>query len=266
LLDPTGKYLLHSFTISYSPSGGLLSLLKSQHRDGKPQRALLAVGGVEYEPMQTGHFAQTTFRGLLDMFGAHPLNLPKTTDEVLAISKIVPGRVTTLLGADATEAYFKGEPLARFKILHMAVHAVADTDFPDRAALILGREKQSKEDGLLQVREIVRLPLRADLVILSACDTALGKLEGEEGVSSLEQAFFMAGARSVVASLWSADDSVTTTVMEHFYQHMVEGLDKAQALRQAKLDMLRSYGSDTAPFYWAGFVLAGESSSVVFVN
>jgi len=83
---------------------------------------------------------------------------------------------------------------------------VADTHFPDRAALVLG-SSSSGEDGLLQVREIRDLELRADLVTLSACDTGNGKLLGQEGIASLERAFLLAGAKAVIASLWTADDT-----------------------------------------------------------
>ncbi len=105
--------------------------------------------------------------------------------------------------------------------------------------------------------------LNAELVTLSACDGANGKLQGEAGISNLEEAFFIAGARAVVASLWGADDTVTTALMERFYTHLAEGQDKASALREAKLDLLQKYGDSTAPFYWAGFVLVGEGASPI---
>src|SRR5687767_14107329 len=84
----------------------------------------------------------------------------------------------------------------------------------------------SSDDGLLQVREIRDLPLRADLVVLSACETGSGKLLGEEGIASLERAFLLAGAKSVVASLWTADDIFTIALMKRFYEHLVEGTEK----------------------------------------
>ena len=151
-----------------------------------------------------------------------------------------------------------------FRIIHLATHGVADAQFPDRAALVLGSSPVSDEDGLLQVREIRDLPLRAVLVVLSACDTGSGRLLGQEGMASLERAFLLAGARSVIASLWTADDTYTTALMTRLYQHLVDGFDKAVALRQAKLDLLAQFGEEAIPVYWAGFKLIGEGSAAVF--
>jgi CHAT domain-containing protein len=189
--------------------------------------------------------------------------LPATREEVLTVSKETGDTSTVLLGEKATEAAFKAEPLDDFKVLHLAVHGVADVDFPDRAALVLGRDPRSKDDGLLQSREIADLRLNADLVTLSACDTATGKLQGEEGINNLEEAFFIAGARAVVASLWSADDTLTSALMEEFYKNLRKGWDKAEALREAKLALFYKYGKAVGPFYWAGFVLAGDGASSI---
>lgn len=98
---------------------------------------------------------------------------------------------------------------------------------------------------------------------MSACDSAIGKLEGEAGINNLEEAFLIAWARAGVASLWSADDTVTSTLMETFYKYLVEGRDKSAALREAELALLHRYGNDTPPFYWAGFALEGEGASPI---
>ena len=119
--------------------------------------------------------------------------------------------------------------------MHIAAHGFADTRFPERSGLVLGLDPASHDDGLLQLREIIRLRFNADLVTLSACNTGVGKLEGEEGVTNLVEAFLVSGAKSVVASLWSADDTYTLDLMERFYTHISEGQDRAAALRQARL-------------------------------
>ncbi len=112
-------------------------------------------------------------------------------------------------------------PRADFQIIHLAVHGIASTKLPDRAALVLKSDPVSHEDGLLQVREIRDLPLNAELVTLSACDTGQGRLLGEEGIANLEEAFLLAGAKAVIASLWGADDTYTLVLMKHFYRHLV---------------------------------------------
>lgn len=94
-----------------------------------------------------------------------------------------------LLAKDATETAFKKEPLDQFRVLHLAVHGFADTQYAERSALVLGADPTSGDDGLLQVREIIRLRLNAELTTLSACDTGVGKLQGQEGISNLVEAF-----------------------------------------------------------------------------
>jgi CHAT domain-containing protein len=130
---------------------------------------------------------------------------------------------------------------------------------------VLHSEDNDTEDGFLQAREIFRLELDSDLVVLSACQTARGQILAGEGVQGLAQAFFHAGARSVVASLWNVNDERTATFMEAFYRHLADGQSKASALRAAKLDLLRD-GSTSAPRYWAPFILIGEADAPVTIS
>jgi CHAT domain-containing protein len=114
------------------------------------------------------------------------------------------------------------------------------------------------DDGLLRLSDIYSLRLGADLVVLSACQTALGQEIRGEGLIGLTRGFMYAGAARVLASLWSVDDRATSLLMERFYRHMISGgLSPAEALRQAQVEMSRdpSWGS---PYYWAGFSLQGE--------
>jgi CHAT domain-containing protein len=147
--------------------------------------------------------------------------------------------------------------------MHLAVHGVANTTFPDRAALVLGSSPNG-EDGLLQVREIRDLSLRAELVTLSACDTGSGKLLGQEGIASLERAFLLAGAKAAIASLWPADDTFTIALMKRMYQHLADGADKGAALRQSKVDLLNEFGDQARPVYWAGFTLVGDGTHSIY--
>jgi CHAT domain-containing protein len=231
----------------------------------------LGVGDVAYQDQgqiaarvekPTG-FTRRLERGMSDVFGTTLYDLPQTREEVLAASNIVGKDSVLLLGLSATETAFKAEPLADFKIVHIAAHGFADTRFPERSGLVLGVDPTSHDDGLLQVREIIRLRFNADLVTLSACNTGVGKLEGEEGVTNLVEAFLVSGAKSVVASLWSADDTYTLDLMERFYTHIAEAEDKAAALRQAKLDLLAKFGKQVPPYYWGAFVLVGDGRSPI---
>jgi CHAT domain-containing protein len=108
--------------------------------------------------------------------------------------------------------------------------------------------------------------LNAELTTLSSCDTGVGKLQGQEGVSNLVEAFLLAGSKSVVASLWSTEDTFTSALMDRFYQRLAEGEDTSSALRGAKLDLLAKYGEHLSPFYWAAFIPVGDTSSPVGIK
>jgi CHAT domain-containing protein len=227
--------------------------------------SLVAVGGAIYSGTASGKTSsETTAADFFDLDAVAFPQLPGSKQEVQSIGSIVSGPSRLLLEGGATETAFKALPLEKFRIVHLAVHGIANAQFPDRAALILGTSTASNDDGLLQVREIRDLPLRADLVVLSACETGSGKLLGEEGIASLERAFLLAGAKAVVASLWSADDIYTVALMKRFYERLAAGSDKGSALRQAKLDLLQQFGDQALPVYWAGFALVGESSMSIF--
>jgi len=271
LIAANGKYVLQSHIISYAPSVTVLHFIRNRHRAHQPQMAFLGVGDVPYdmeaqnnEPGNSESFVQTVSRGVYDISGARLYPLPETRSELISASQALqdPKQTVLLLGTKATESAFKSEPLADFKIIHFAVHGISTPNFPERDALVLGRAPHSVDDGLLQVREIARLRLDADLVTLSACNTGTGKLEGEEGILGLTQAFLFAGARTVASSLWPVDDASTEALMKRFYIHLAQGEDEATALRSAKLDYLKQ-DPGQPPIYWAPFVVVGDASKPI---
>jgi CHAT domain-containing protein len=271
LRDTNGALLLQTRTTSYAPAATVLHVLRSQTKFGVAQHAFLGIGDPLYQNQgqvsakleKPKGFQRRLERNLADAFGTSLYDLPETREEVLAASKTIGTDSVVLLGRDATETAFKAQPLADFKIVHIAAHGFADTQFPERSGLVLGLDPASHDDGLLQVREIMRLHFNADLVTLSACNTGIGKIQGEEGVTNLVEAFLVSGAKAVVASLWSADDTYTGKLMERFYTHIAEGQPKARALRQAKLDLLQHDGGNVSPYYWGAFVLVGEGGTPI---
>ena len=274
LRDGQGDYLLKSRVISYVPSGTILDVLRRERKNVRAPRPFLGIGDVTYEnqggagrriPAPDTVRARLV-RGMADLSGMRLQDLPETREEVERIGKIVGRDAVILLGKDATETAFKKEPLDQFRVLHLAVHGFADTQYPERSALVLGTDPKSSDDGLLQVREIIRLRLNAELTTLSACDTGVGKLQGQEGVSNLVEAFLVAGSKSVVASLWSADDTFASALMDRFYQRLGQGEDTSSALRGAKLDLLAKYGDQVSPFYWAAFIAVGEASTPIGIK
>jgi len=272
LLDARDSLVLQSKTITYAPASTVFYVLRRKPKQpDAAQRTLLAVGNAPYQNQANVSAAlvkptgvkDRLLRGVSDTFGTRLYDLPETRDEVLDIKNILRTDATLLLGPDATETAFKAEKLAAFKIIHLAVHGFADSRFPERSGVVLGVDSKTADDGLLQVREITRLRFNADLVTLSACNTGVGKLQGEEGITDLAEAFLVSGSKSVVASLWSADDTFTHALMNRFYTHIVEGMDQASALRNAKLDLLAKYGKEVPPYYWGAFVLTGDGGSPI---
>lgn len=188
--------------------------------------------------------------------------LPYSRSEVKALGDLYGSSAKIFLGADATEEAAK-VMARRAQILHFACHSVLDEEAPMSSALVLSRDTADapgRDNGLLQAWEIFeRVRLHADLVTLSACQTALGKEVSGEGLMGLARAFQFAGARSVVASLWSVSDRSTTELMRKFYSGLIAGRSKDEALRAAQLHLIRGGAGKSAatPFHWAAFELYG---------
>ncbi|TAM79771.1 MAG: CHAT domain-containing protein [Acidobacteria bacterium] len=265
LTDNEGRYVLATHVVSYAPSAAVLNLIENSRGKNPAPIIFLGLGGVQYQAINTAEGLTSNSQSttaLSDPFGlkAHPLpDLPHSADEVNSAGKIFGSSSVLLVGTEATEAAFKAEPLSRFMIIHIAAHGIANPRYPDRAALVLGPDPAHRDDGLLQAREIRELHLDADLVTLSACDTGIGRLDGEEGIENIERAFLYAGAKSVLASLWAASDVYTTDLMDRFYRNLRAGQDEGEALRHAKLDLLKQFKGQAVPFYWAGLTLVGDS-------
>lgn len=133
-----------------------------------------------------------------------------------------------------------------------------DESTPELSGLRLARAGDSAEDGLLQVRDVFNLELHADLVVLSACQTGVGKEVAGEGLIGMTRAFLYAGAASVVVSLWQVDDESTSDLMVSFYRQLELTGDKSEALRRAKLELI-DRSPYFQPYYWAPFILIGQT-------
>ena len=181
-----------------------------------------------------------------------------------SIGAMLPKPSTILLGSSATKDRFERLPLDRYDVLHLALHGYVDPEFPDRSALVFAplAAKSSGDAGFLQVREILKLRLNARLVTLSACDTGVGPV-GAEGVDNLVEAFIQAGAHTVVSTLWELEDRSTTHLMKVFYDHLARGEAKADALRQAQLELIHDGAS---PYYWASFQVVGDPSGSLYAR
>jgi CHAT domain-containing protein len=190
--------------------------------------------------------------------------LPDAEREAGAVCALYGPRACVMLGREeATETRLRSA-IGSARIIHLAMHGVFDDREPMYSRLLLAHGDGALDDGLLEAREIAALNLHADLVVLSACDTARGMIGGGEGVVGMTWAFFAAGARSLVATQWKVASKPTADLMIAFHRALRArgdgaSLKKMRALREAQLQLLRQPAT-RHPFYWAGFVLLGDAS------
>jgi CHAT domain-containing protein len=252
-------YLLRRYSVAYIPSASVLAGL-SKTRDGAApaDRKQVAV----FAPFAKPGNDKAAVRGLpqdssrdANRWSFEPL--PGSQREVSGITGLYPGAALSFVGDEATEGEVTNNPgVAAARLLHFATHAEIDELSPEHSALVLAQE--AGKDGLLQVYEIFNLKLSADLAVLSACQTALGKDVTGEGLMGLSRAFFYAGVPSLVVSLWNVVDGPTPDLMLELYKELDRVKNKATALQYAKLSMI-DRGRFSHPSYWAPFVLLGET-------
>ncbi|HWK10769.1 MAG TPA: CHAT domain-containing protein, partial [Vicinamibacterales bacterium] len=260
LASSDGRTLLESHVVSYVPSGSVLALLRSAARP-TPSQGVLAVSASPVGTATVIPSAKVITRAAYDLDASQLRPLPSANDEARSVGSILGEPATILIDAAATEDAVKGSPLASYRVVHFAVHGIPSTKFPARAALLL--RPSDSDDGVLQAREILLLRLNAALVTLSACDTGSGSVHGQDGPASLVRPFIASGARAVVANLWAADDTFSLTLMREFYRRLAAGADVAEALRDAKLQVLKSFGPQAVPRLWSGVLVYGDGRSAV---
>jgi CHAT domain-containing protein/tetratricopeptide (TPR) repeat protein len=187
--------------------------------------------------------------------------LPATFEEAQAIKAATGGETVKIVTGFAArrELVIKGD-IGQYRVLHFATHGLVNSLHPELSGILLSttNERGQPENGFLQLHDIYNLKLSSQLVVLSACNTGLGKEIKGEGLIGLTQGFMYAGAKGVVASFWKVDDKATAELMRYFYEAMLgEGLPPATALQKAKVKMW-SQKRWRAPYYWAAFTLQGE--------
>ncbi len=189
------------------------------------------------------------------------LRLRFTRQEAEAITTLAPAasRLSALDFA-ASRVTLSGADISNYRMLHFATHGLLNSRHPELSGVVLSLVDESgqPQDGFLRLHEIYNLKLNADLVVLSGCRTALGKEVKGEGLVGLTRGFMYAGARRVMASLWSVEDKATAELMKRFYAGMLnDGLSASAALRSAQIEMRKQKRSQS-PYFWAPFTLQGE--------
>ncbi len=262
------QYLLEWKPVHFALSASLYAELRAHRAPPPADWPLVAFGA----PMFQGIPVTGSAVALKDLGPVSPgrpgfelPELPATREEVERIAALFQGG-RVYVGAEVTEERVRELP-PRVGLLHFATHVRLDERHPLDSALVLSAPEprdDGQANGLLQVWEIFEgVRVDAEMVVLSACESALGREVQGEGLIGLTRAFHFAGARSVVASLWPVADAATAELMVRFYGHLCLGRSKDEALRAAQLELLGgAIGPETtAPYYWAAFQLSGDWSA-----
>jgi CHAT domain-containing protein/tetratricopeptide (TPR) repeat protein len=239
-------YLVKQFSISYSYSATLLQEMQQKKHAEKLKTFLAFAPKFEAD-------ASVSIRG--KSYNLSPL--ASNEPEVRQIRDLL-HTGTIFVGDEATEDKFK-ELASDYRIIHFATHGLANNDFPDYSLLAFSPIKDTIENELLYVSDLYNMKLNADLVVLSACETGIGKMARGEGIISLARGFSYAGAKSIFTTLWSVNDQATATIVLLFYQNLQKGQAKDIALQNAKIEFLENANNEAAhPFFWSPYIIIGD--------
>lgn len=280
--------LINTNEISSSPSISTLRAIRSEKKNiSSPYRTVAVIAdpvfsrndervrsgprppmtaGASSDPDATG----SAQRGLPTVLRGRTLSrLIYSSTEADAILAAAPrGTCMIVKGFDANRETLTSSRLGEYQIVHFATHAFLDSEHPELSGIVLTMvdPKGVRRNGLMPLHDIYSLDLSAELTVLSACQTALGKDVSGEGFLGLTHSFLSAGSKSVVASLWKVDDRATANLMTHFYESLLQqGMSTGEALRAAQLKTMREKHWH-APYFWAGFVLQGEYTNRIAVD
>ncbi len=265
-----GQPLIAEHEIISLPSASTLAVLRNETSLREPApKGVVALADPVFGKDDARFSADMRARAIAGQRGAKAIattdadlalpRLPETRDEAEAILAVAPAGAARLVhGFDVNRALVTGRELGQYRIIHLATHGLLDSQHPALSGIALSRfdPRGQPQDGFLRLHDIYNLKLPAELVVLSACNTALGQDVKGEGLIALTRGFMYAGATRVMASLWKVDDEATAELMKDLYQHLLQTrCSPAAALREAQLAMWRK---GRAPYHWAAFVLQGE--------
>lgn len=283
-LGPDARFLIFNHEIVSLPSASTLAVLRHDVKDRKPadkQVAVLADPVFDRTDERVSHAlgaapgdSKSSVEGRLYDRGlglsaeetgvVRARGLPRlrgTREEATRILALVaPSQGKGALDFAASRQTINGTDFSQYRYVHFATHGFLNSVHPELSGIVLSLldEKGNPQDGFLRAHEIFNLKLPAELVVLSACQTGLGKEVKGEGLISLTRGFMYAGAPRVVVSLWSVNDRATAELMARFYRGMLKDkLRPAAALRAAQVSLIREPGWES-PFYWAAFTMQGE--------
>jgi CHAT domain-containing protein len=279
-------YLVKSNEVVYAPSASVVGTIKQQ-RTKATGRAMLIIADpvfnsndarAQKRPAAPATDAEVRGLGIqsavADVSGTTPASNPQMeglplarlngtrteADQISKLAKTSGSQADVWLDLDANEDNLAGRDVTKYRIIHVATHGLLNAERPQFTGVVLSLVGNKSHDGFVRTDEVFNLRLGSPLVMLSACETGLGKEKRGEGVMGLTRAFMYAGAPTVGVSLWSVADKSTADLMTDFYRRLLstgEGTTSSSALRGAQLAMI-SGKKYSAPFYWAPFVLVGD--------
>jgi len=258
LIDADQRFAVERRAFSYAPSAAILLA-----QPPRPAARALATSGHRFLAFGDPRLTATQIPPEPAEEGAAPAPIPEAEREVQRIGRLFGAKASQVyVGAEALESRCK-QKAPEYEVIHFATHGVIDDASPMYSRLLLARQENDGEDGALEAREMMTMHLSADLVVLSACDTARGDVHAGEGLIGMTWALFAAGCPSVIASDWRVGSATTEILMESFYRNWLRAraaaqpFAKAEALRRARLSLLRD-PRWRHPYYWAPFVLVGR--------
>lgn len=270
------RYLISRFNISYSYSANLL-FRKNRGSMGSVSKKLLALAPVNFygankqstKPLDQDNgsgndtLSYSASAGRLYVIKREEFvpPLPETEREVKDIETLFKSygySPDILLSSRASENFIRNNDLENYGVVHFATHAKIYPGSPEQSNILLSFDTTGQTDGRLTTGEVYSLRLNADLLVLSACETALGEISKGEGLIGLTRAFLFAGAKNQLVSLWPVNDNSTAEFMIEFYKNCLKGSSYSEALRRAKLKMISSK-KYSAPFYWSPFILIANN-------
>ncbi len=258
LRNSQNNYLVEQYAITYNFS----ARYKQKPEKNKTNKIVAFAPAFQGESLQANNTRGVFFNEeefgefeFIDQQKHEIVNLPYAKEEVKAINEIFSGKVQLVVGKNATEEQFRSIAPTK-QIVHIASHGYASVENPELSGIFFRNANDGDEnDGYLFLNEVKHLNFDTDLVVLSACQSGKGKVEGIEGVIALPRTFFAAGVPNILASLWKVDDKNTMMLMKRFYKNLKKHQNYSKALQEAKKECINE---GMLPLDWSGFTLLGE--------
>ncbi len=256
---PAKSYLIYDYQLSYALSAS--TTIQFENLERKKGSRLLAIAPGFSDQLKEDYITSIDDSVFIDQAYLNSIQQPFSVQTAQRVAKSFGGK--SLVDSFATESQFQTQA-NDYQILHLGTHTEINNVSPLMSKFVLAKSQEGNQDGYLHAYEIYNMELRAELAVLTACETGIGKESTSEGALSIAHSFAYAGCPSIILSIWQIDEKSSSEIIEAFYKKLGDGDDKAAALRGAKLDYLSQANDELShPYYWSGLVLMGDRSPMV---